>query len=361
MKRRLCSALAAVLLLIGVMTGCSNVTYVAKVNGTEVPLRYYTVNMLITKIQFESAYGDNYQDYMTQPNSSDPEKTNAEVLNEAARKTFERLYTNLLKVTEMGLAVNEVQLEFYKAEYEYFRSIFASNADFDLFLREAGVSEEELQEVYLINTVYPDLIKNHFYDKDVGIEAYTDQDVRDYFDENTQYVIKHILFQVATEDADGNPLSESEIAANDAAAKQEAEETLAKIRAGELDFDSAMNELTDDSSVAMYPDGYGFTEEDDFVNEAFKQAGAELQPGEMGIYRSEEFGYHIIQAIDKDEFFNAQSDVYEEAMVSELLEEKYARWAEDIQFEYNDAALKKYDFASMGRSRIKLNPNALGS
>ena len=27
----------------------------------------------------------------------------------------------------------------------------------------------------------------------------------------------------------------------------------------------------------------------------------------------------------------------------------------------NDAALKKYDFASMGRSRIKLNPNALGS
>ena len=76
MKRRLCSSLAAVLLLIGVMTGCSNVTYVAKVNGTEVPLRYYTVNMLITKIQFESAYGDNYKDYMTQPNSSDPEKTN---------------------------------------------------------------------------------------------------------------------------------------------------------------------------------------------------------------------------------------------------------------------------------------------
>ncbi len=38
MKRRLCSAFAAVLLLIGVMAGCSNVTYVARVNGTEVPL-----------------------------------------------------------------------------------------------------------------------------------------------------------------------------------------------------------------------------------------------------------------------------------------------------------------------------------
>ena len=361
MKRRLCSAFAAVLLLIGVMAGCSNVTYVARVYGTEVPLRYYTVNMLLTKIQLETAYGDSYKDYMQQQNGTNPEKTNAEVLDEAAKKTFERLYLNLLKVTEMGLPANEVQLEFYKAEYEYFRSIFASNADFDLFLREAGVSEEELQEVYLINTVYPDLIKNYFYDKDVGIEAYTEQDVRDYFDENAQYVIKHILFQVATEDADGNPLSESEIAANDAAAKQEAEETLAKIRSGELEFDSAMNELTDDSSVAMYPDGYGFTAEDDFVNEAFKQAGAELQPGEMGIYRSEEFGYHIIQAIDRDAFFEAQSEVYEEAMVTELLEEKYARWAEDVQFDYNEAALKKYSFANMGRSRIKLNPNALGS
>ena len=172
MKRRLCSAFAAVLLLIGVMAGCSNVTYVARVNGTEVPLRYYTVNMLLTKIQLETAYGDSYKDYMQQENGTNPEKTNAEVLDEAAKKTFERLYLNLLKVTEMGLPANEVQLEFYKAEYEYFRSIFASNADFDLFLREAGVSEEELQEVYLINTVYPDLIKNYFYDKDVGIEAY---------------------------------------------------------------------------------------------------------------------------------------------------------------------------------------------
>ena len=116
MKRRLCSAFAAVLLLIGVMAGCSNVTYVARVNGTEVPLRYYTVNMLLTKIQLETAYGDSYKDYMQQQNGTNPEKTNAEVLDEAAKKTFERLYLNLLKVTEMGLPANEVQLEFYKAE-----------------------------------------------------------------------------------------------------------------------------------------------------------------------------------------------------------------------------------------------------
>lgn len=360
MKRRLCSALIALLLLVGALCGCSKATYAAKVNGEEVPLRYYSVNTYLTKVEIETAYGDDFKDFMQQPSESDPEKTNADTLNEAARKSFERLCLNMSKVNELNLAIADEQISLYRSEYSYFKSIFASNADYDLFMREAGVTEEELMEVYLINTVYPDLLQSYYFGDDVGIEAPSRQDVRDYFDTSAPYVIKHILFHVAKEDAGGNPLSESEIAENEAKAKKEAEDTLAKIKSGELDFDSAMNELTYDSSVAMYPDGYGFSDSDDFVNEAFKQAGKELAPGEMGIYRSEEFGYHIILAVDRDEFFESQYDIYKQALISVLMDEKYAQWEQDFHVEYNESALKKYDFSRMGRSKIVLNPNALG-
>ena len=73
--------------------------------------------MLLTKIQLETAYGDSYGTICNSRTARTRKKTNAEVLDEAAKKTFERLYLNLLKVTEMGLPANEVQLEFYKAEY----------------------------------------------------------------------------------------------------------------------------------------------------------------------------------------------------------------------------------------------------
>lgn len=122
-------------------------------------------------------------------------------------------------------------------------------------------------------------------------EKLTEQEVKDFADEYSFMTAKHILIQ--TTDAEGEPIDEAAKAEKLA----EAEEINAQLegKSGqelESAFDALMQEKSEDTGLAAFPDGYCFTA-DDMVTE-FSEAVAALEPGQLSGIVESSFGYHII-------------------------------------------------------------------
>lgn len=122
-------------------------------------------------------------------------------------------------------------------------------------------------------------------------EKLTEQEVKDFADEYSFMTAKHILIQ--TTDAEGEPIDEAAKAEKLA----EAEEIYAQLegKSGqelESAFDALMQEKSEDTGLAAFPDGYCFTA-DDMVTE-FSDAVAALEPGQLSGIVESSFGYHII-------------------------------------------------------------------
>lgn len=100
---------------------------------------------------------------------------------------------------------------------------------------------------------------------------------------------KHILFNTI-DMTTYQPLDEAKMAE----VKKKAEETLAKINSGE-DFDTLMNELSEDPGLSMYPDGYTFSKGE--MVEPFEKAAFELEEGKVSGLVTTDFGIHIIKRI----------------------------------------------------------------
>lgn len=339
MKTRILSGILALCLLLGTLAGCGKKeTVIATQNGIEIPIGYYTTQQVLMRVQLENRYGDDYEEHMAAPNESDPTKTNAQVYNETYQRAFEMLWLFKLKVEELGLEMDEIRLAYFDKEYEYFKYFFNSTADYRLFLKAANMTEEEHKQIYMESVYYSDLIYAYFYDPEVGTERIDEVALREYFDSLVDYSIKHILFAFGEDKA---------------TARKEAEDVLAKLQGGEIEFDDAMAEYSDDSDLASYPDGYGFVENEEGFPSVFTTAAKELAVDEYALYESD-LGYHIIKRISNDTYFEDMQDIYRQAYGTERLQVKYDAWLEELDFVYNEAALKEYDFQSAGRTNVNL-------
>lgn len=105
------------------------------------------------------------------------------------------------------------------------------------------------------------------------------------------YKAKHILILTVDENT-MQPLSDEE----QQQAKATADELYQRVLSGE-DFDTLMNEYSQDPGLAANPDGYVFSA-GDMVAE-FESCVEGLQVGQIGFVRSD-FGYHIIKRLALD-------------------------------------------------------------
>lgn len=339
MKTRLWASLLALCLLLGTLAGCgAKESIIATQGGVEIPIGYYTTQQMLMRVRLENYYGDGYEEYLAAPSETDPTKTNAQALNESYRNAFEMLWLFHLKVEELGLKMDDIRQAYFEQEYEYFKYLFNSTADYRMFLKAANMTEEEHKQIYLASTYYPDLIYAHYYDPDVGVERIDETAVREYFDSLVDYSIQHILFAYTDDKA---------------AAKQEAEDVLAKLQNGQIKFDDAMAEYSDDSDLAAYPYGYGFVENEEGFPAVFTTAAKELAVDEYAIYESD-VGYHIIKRISNDKYFEKMMTVYRQAYGTEQMQLKYNSWLEELDFVYNQKALEQYDFNAPGRTNVNL-------
>ena len=149
-------------------------------------------------------------------------------------------------------------------------------------------------------------------------------------DELGIYRAKHILLMTVDPET-REPLDEETIAQK----KAQADDLLSQLRAAEDPvalFDELMNQYSEDTGLAAYPDGY--TAQKGQMVPAFEEAALALQDGEISdVVYSETTGYHIILRLPLD-----PAD-YRDQLVAQRMQTRTDQWLE----EYGVETLEAYD------------------
>ena len=173
-------------------------------------------------------------------------------------------------------------------------------------------------------------LQNLYYGE--GSDEYpTDAEVLSFAqDELGIYRAKHILLMTVDSET-REPLDEETIAQK----KAQADDLLSQLRAAEDPvalFDELMNQYSEDTGLAAYPDGY--TAQKGQMVPAFEEAALALQDGEISdVVYSETTGYHIILRLPLD-----PAD-YRDQLVAQRMQTRTDQWLE----EYGVETLEAYD------------------
>ena len=165
-------------------------------------------------------------------------------------------------------------------------------------IAQLGFNDQTYTNFLYVTQCYSAL--NEYYYGADGISTPTEDELKEYFSDH--YIsAKHILIMTV------NP-STGETVRTDAEAKELAQNLLDRIKAGE-DFDSLMQEYSDDAGKDSNPDGYIFTEGDMIT--PFYEAAMDLNEGEVSEVVKSSYGYHIIlrQPLDENKYSDHQADI----------------------------------------------------
>ena len=171
-------------------------------------------------------------------------------------------------------------------------------------------------------------LQNLYYGE--GSDEYpTDAEVLSFAqDELGIYRAKHILLMTVDPET-REPLDEETIAQK----KAQADDLLSQLRAAEDPvalFDELMNQYSEDTGLAAYPDGY--TAQKGQMVPAFEDTALALQDGEISdVVYSETTGYHIILRLPLD-----PAD-YRNQLIAQLMQVKADGWIEEYGLETLDA------------------------
>ena len=164
------------------------------------------------------------------------------------------------------------------------------------------------------------ILESAMFTKEVGGTPITDENIRNYFEQNYS-IVKHILVNTAfvvKDDGTMRGLTEDELATK----KDEVAAIEARIAAGE-DFDALAEEFKDADAAgyAANPHGYFVTDDNTFTTE-FQDAALSMKDGEVRTVNTL-YGTHIMKKYPMNgELFNAYEDAYNKmsvAMKNEVL------------------------------------------
>ena len=250
-----------------------------------------------------------------------PETYREEIIQEYIDELLVTMAINEYEITVTDEEIDEEwneAVESYGDEDSFLTILSYMGYDEDSY-REA--LESSLQEEKLTDTVAPE-------------EEVTDDQIVEYFNENLDSYndtrrSSHILIEVEdTED-------EEELAE----AEAEAEEVLELIESGELTFEEAAAEYSDDSSAEDGGD-VGWDCQSSFVDE-YQEALDELEVDEVSGIVLSDYGYHIIMCTDYfyvedsvssvDEIPEDFQDEVSEILLETQVEEDYAAWLDEYE------------------------------
>lgn len=246
--------------------------------------------------------------------------TLAEDLKQDALNAAVRYSLIPAKARELGLEMTQEQVEELKADLALSAEMMGGEQAFQDGLRKAGLDYDTFYAINAASYYYAQLRDGLFADRP------TDEEFASYLSDNDILCAKHILL-MTVDPATMEPLDEETIAQKRATA----EDLLARLQAsGDLptDFDTLMNQYSEDTGLAAYPDGYTFTA-GEMVSE-FETATRELEYGQISPLVESPYGYHIILRLDPDTAANRS------ACRSDLLNNQVEAWAEEAEIVLSD-------------------------
>lgn len=202
---------------------------------------------------------------------------------------------------------------------------------------------EILNQVGYTEDAYKDSLRSSMQttklrEKVAGVEKPTDQEVVDYINENLDTYndarrSENLLIKVDAEASDEDKQ----------AAKDKAQEILDKINAGEISFEDAVKEYSDDTASTKDGGDVGYDKLTSFVTE-YQDALSALQKDQVSGIVETSYGYHIIKCTDVfkvdgavksiDEVPAKIKDYVVNTIVSSAETEAYDAWLKD----YTDKA-----------------------
>lgn len=222
----------------------------------------------------------------------------------------------LQKFNELGLKLTYDQ----EKQMTQLRQDSIDSMSYDAYAKQIanfGFSDQSYSNFMYISQCYNAL--NEYYFGENGANVPSDDELRQYFTDN-YLAAKHIL--ISTVDS-----MTGETIRTDAEAKAEAQKILDRINAGE-DYDTLMNEYSEDPGLAGNPDGYIFTE-GEMVTEFYDGAKALAEDEVSGLIKSD-YGYHIIKRVPLD--VDGQFENYKPlltTMVAGTMDDLLTQWMEE--------------------------------
>lgn len=335
--KRIFAVVMAALLAAMCLTGCAvtkNASVIGTVNGENVTSDYYEYFMQSVQ-----------QEMIQDAKISTPEEANKywdteidgkkaiDVLRQKAFDEIAKLYVEVQKAKEMGIAISDEDSKQITSAINNAITQSGGKAAYEASLKEMGLtatSYRNLMEMFW----YASKLQEKIMADDKQYEI-SDEDAKKYAENQEKITAKHILF--STQDSEtGEPLSDEK----KAEMKSVAEEALEKIKSGAEKFDDVMNDLSQDPGLASNPNGYTFGK-GEMVKE-FEDAAFALKEGEMSDIVESDFGYHIIKreprVIEESDISSAK-----EEMQADLYDKQVEKWVNDSKLELNEKEAAKFE------------------
>ena len=293
---------------------------VLTVNGDAVAADEYSGYMLYNMQYYASMYAQmGLTDLWS---NKDMAKSLGASMPEAAEQQAIYARVVMQKFNELGLKLSYNE----QKEMASVRRNSIANTTKDDYLNQIeqfGFSDQTYQNFMYISQCYQAL--NDYYFGENGVNTPSDEDIQKYYEDN-YITAKHILITTV------DPAS-GETKRTDEEAKKEAQSILDRINAGE-DFDTLMNQYSEDTGLSNNPNGYTFTE-GQMVTEFYDGAKA-LAEDEVSELVKSSYGYHIIKRVklDDSQLDNFKSDIV--SAISGSMDELLKQWIDEAQVETTD-------------------------
>ena len=293
---------------------------VLTVNGDAVAADEYSGYMLYNMQYYASMYAQmGLTDLWS---NEDMAKSLGASMPEAAEQQAIYARVVMQKFNELGLKLSYNE----QKEMASVRRNSIANTGKDAYLNQIaqfGFSDQTYQNFMYISQCYQALTDYYFGEN--GVNTPSDEDIQKYYEDN-YITAKHILITTV------DPAS-GETKRTDEEAKKEAQSILDRINAGE-DFDTLMNQYSEDTGLSNNPNGYTFTE-GQMVTEFYDGAKA-LAEDEVSELVKSSYGYHIIKRVklDDSQLDNFKSDIV--SAISGSMDELLKQWIDEAQVETTD-------------------------
>ena len=293
---------------------------VLTVNGDAVTADEYSGYMLYNMQYYASMYAQmGLTDLWS---NEDMAKSLGASMPEAAEQQAIYARVVMQKFNELGLKLSYNE----QKEMASVRRNSIANTTKDAYLNQIaqfGFSDQTYQNFMYISQCYQAL--NDYYFGENGVNTPSDEDIQKYYEDN-YITAKHILITTV------DPAS-GETKRTDEEAKKEAQSVVDRINAGE-DFDTLMNQYSEDTGLSNNPNGYTFTE-GQMVTEFYDGAKA-LAEDEVSELVKSNYGYHIIKRVklDDSQLDNFKSDII--SAISGSMDELLQQWMDEAQVETTD-------------------------
>ena len=309
MKKFIALALALVMLCCcaaGCSTGAKEDT-VMTVNGTAVGFDEYMagLNQAVSELE------DLYQSYSGTTVDWDGKfmfddtTTNLDWCLKRAGQQVARYRVVEQKAKELGVTITDEQESEIDDQIQNIKDQYVTNeenADTQLqaFFATYGYTEDSYKERCRLNYLYSNLFTELYGEQGSKL---SDEKVQAYAEENNYITSAHILFLTSetVTDADGKSTSKELSDEQKAEKKAKAEELCAELKAITDDnerwtrFKELMNEYSEDTGLAQFPEGYCFTK-GSMVTE-YDDASRALKEYEVSDVVESQFGYHVIMRL----------------------------------------------------------------